>query len=81
LFGKASPTSLPSIVPLPKQSKPKPSYSLLAMSSTLDHTAESLETEKYIGLCLSLASGILIGVSFIITKKGLMETAKKGGEW
>jgi magnesium transporter len=38
-----------------------------------------LETEKYMGLALSLASGILIGISFIITKKGLLDANKKSG--
>ena len=42
-------------------------------------SGENLETDKYIGLGLSLASGVLIGVSFIITKKGLIDTAKRGG--
>jgi hypothetical protein len=41
---------------------------------------QALETGKYVGLGLSLASGVLIGVSFIITKKGLIDTAKRGGK-
>lgn len=40
--------------------------------------AQSLETEKYIGMSLALASGVLIGTSFIITKMGLMEAHASG---
>jgi hypothetical protein len=34
----------------------------------------SQESSKYIGLSLALLSGVLIGISFIITKKGLQES-------
>jgi hypothetical protein len=33
-------------------------------------------TEKWIGLSLALSSSFLIGTSFILTKKGLIETSK-----
>ncbi|ODQ81970.1 hypothetical protein BABINDRAFT_32588 [Babjeviella inositovora NRRL Y-12698] len=35
--------------------------------------------EKYIGLGLAVSSSIAIGTSFIITKKGLIDAANKGG--
>ena len=38
-----------------------------------------LEAEKLIGLTLALFSGILIGISFIITKKGLQHASKVDG--
>jgi hypothetical protein len=44
-----------------------------------DDIPSQLETEKYIGMTLALASGVLIGISFIITKRGLLEANKKGG--
>jgi hypothetical protein len=47
------------------------------MSEAVDRR---LETEKYIGLGLALASGVLIGISFIITKKGLIDAGKKPGK-
>ncbi|KAH6569687.1 hypothetical protein BASA62_004695 [Batrachochytrium salamandrivorans] len=40
---------------------------------------QQLETEKYVGLALALASSVLIGTSFIITKKGLMDSALTNG--
>ncbi|KAI8894467.1 magnesium transporter [Globomyces pollinis-pini] len=40
---------------------------------------DQLEAEKYIGMALALASGILIGISFIITKRGLIESNQKQG--
>ncbi|KAI8928072.1 magnesium transporter [Entophlyctis helioformis] len=40
---------------------------------------QRLEAEKYVGLALALTSSILIGTSFIITKKGLLDSAKNGG--
>ncbi|OAJ42133.1 hypothetical protein BDEG_25633 [Batrachochytrium dendrobatidis JEL423] len=38
-----------------------------------------MEAEKYIGLALALTSSLLIGTSFIITKKGLMDSARNNG--
>ena len=35
--------------------------------------------DKYIGLALAMSSSLAIGVSFIITKKGLMDTSSKSG--
>ncbi|KAF8473442.1 magnesium transporter NIPA-domain-containing protein [Kalaharituber pfeilii] len=35
--------------------------------------------DKYIGLALAITSSVAIGTSFIITKRGLMETAKSRG--
>jgi hypothetical protein len=35
--------------------------------------------DKYIGLALAVASSFLIGISFIITKKGLIETSLRDG--
>jgi hypothetical protein len=40
---------------------------------------QRLETEKIIGLSLALASGVLIGISFIITKRGLMDANRQSG--
>jgi magnesium transporter len=37
------------------------------------------EMNKYIGISLALMSGVLIGTSFIITKKGLMEANRNNG--
>ncbi|KAI9203943.1 magnesium transporter [Polychytrium aggregatum] len=34
---------------------------------------------KYVGLALALSSGLLIGSSFIITKKGLIQSAQQSG--
>jgi hypothetical protein len=48
------------------------------MSDPAD-VANRLETEKIIGLSLALASGVLIGVSFIITKKGLIDANRQAG--
>jgi hypothetical protein len=42
--------------------------------SSESHLEGSGETAKYIGLSLALLSGVLIGISFIITKKGLQES-------
>eukprot|EP00842_Homolaphlyctis_polyrhiza_P001073 jgi/Hompol1/1967/HPOL_002810-RA len=39
---------------------------------------QRLEAEKYVGLGLALTSSILIGTSFIITKKGLIDSARQG---
>lgn len=36
--------------------------------------------DKYIGLALAMSSSLAIGTSFIITKKGLMQTSKSGGD-
>ncbi|KAJ2147671.1 hypothetical protein IWW43_004894, partial [Coemansia sp. RSA 1935] len=33
--------------------------------------------EKYIGMALAMASSLLIGTSFVLTKKGLMETTSR----
>lgn len=33
--------------------------------------------DKYIGLALAVSSSLAVGTSFIITKKGLMDAAKK----
>lgn len=44
-------------------------------------TDQQAEADKYTGLGLALASGVLIGISFIITKKGLIESGKNGGIW
>ncbi|CAH6723912.1 hypothetical protein CLIB1444_23S00254 [[Candida] jaroonii] len=35
--------------------------------------------DKYIGLALAVSSSLAIGTSFIITKKGLMDTSRNGG--
>ncbi|KAJ2614897.1 hypothetical protein H4S08_001499 [Coemansia sp. RSA 1365] len=35
--------------------------------------------EKYIGMALAMASSLLIGTSFVLTKKGLMETTSRYG--
>lgn len=35
--------------------------------------------DKYIGLALAITSSMAIGTSFIITKRGLMDTAKQRG--
>lgn len=35
--------------------------------------------DKYIGLALAMSSSLAIGTSFIITKKGLMDTSKRNG--
>ncbi|KAJ3257266.1 hypothetical protein HK103_004820 [Boothiomyces macroporosus] len=43
-------------------------------------TDQQAEADKYTGLGLALASGVLIGISFIITKKGLIESGKNGGK-
>ncbi|KAJ3320856.1 hypothetical protein HDV06_004752 [Boothiomyces sp. JEL0866] len=43
-------------------------------------TDQQAEADKYTGLALALASGVLIGISFIITKKGLIESSKNGGK-
>jgi hypothetical protein len=48
------------------------------MSEPSDVT-QRLEAEKIIGLSLALASGVLIGVSFIITKKGLIDANRQSG--
>jgi uncharacterized membrane protein len=40
---------------------------------------EKLAAEKMIGMSLALASGVLIGISFIITKKGLMDSNRMRG--
>ncbi|KAJ3092237.1 hypothetical protein HK102_009551 [Quaeritorhiza haematococci] len=42
-------------------------------------TAGGAVDDKYVGLILAIASSFLIGVSFIITKKGLMDAARKHG--
>ncbi|KAJ1912085.1 hypothetical protein IWQ60_009763 [Tieghemiomyces parasiticus] len=39
----------------------------------------ALSQEKYIGMGLALSSSALIGVSFVLTKKGLMNTSAKYG--
>ncbi|KAJ1983489.1 hypothetical protein H4R34_001250 [Dimargaris verticillata] len=39
----------------------------------------SLTDEKYVGMGLALASSFLIGSSFVLTKKGLMNTSAKYG--
>lgn len=39
---------------------------------------DAAELNKYYGLYLALFSGILIGTSFIITKKGLLESQREG---
>jgi hypothetical protein len=49
------------------------------MSSEDQDIISRLETEKMIGLILALCSGVLIGISFIITKKGLMDSNKNPG--
>ncbi len=49
------------------------------MSEPADVT-QRLETEKMIGLSLALASGVLIGISFIITKKGLIDANRQNGK-
>lgn len=36
--------------------------------------------DKYIGLALAMSLSLAIGISFIITKKGLMDTASRGGQ-
>ena len=41
-------------------------------------TMDSSSSDKYIGLSLALSSSFLIGTSFILTKKGLMESARSG---
>lgn len=47
-------------------------------------SSERLDHEKYIGLGLALASSLLIGTSFILTKKGLLQAQegvpKQAGE-
>lgn len=35
--------------------------------------------DKYIGLILAMSSSVFIGLSFIITKKGLMNANKRHG--
>ncbi|KAJ1798631.1 hypothetical protein LPJ75_006814, partial [Coemansia sp. RSA 2598] len=35
--------------------------------------------EKYIGMALAMSSSLLIGTSFVLTKKGLMETTSRYG--
>ncbi|KAJ1830076.1 hypothetical protein LPJ73_008336, partial [Coemansia sp. RSA 2703] len=35
--------------------------------------------EKYIGMALAMSSSLLIGTSFVLTKKGLMETSSRYG--
>lgn len=40
---------------------------------------ETARLEKYIGLSLALSSSFLIGTSFILTKRGLMEVARNNG--
>jgi hypothetical protein len=40
---------------------------------------ERLGAEKIVGMILALASGVLIGISFIITKKGLIDSSKNRG--
>ena len=39
---------------------------------------QRLENDKYVGLWLALASSLLIGTSFIITKKGLIDSQRNG---
>jgi hypothetical protein len=51
----------------------------LIVYSEMAEIDSRLETEKYIGLSLALASGVLIGTSFIITKQGLTQS-QSGGE-
>lgn len=36
--------------------------------------------DKYIGLALAMSSSLAIGTSFIITKKGLLDTSRTGGD-
>jgi hypothetical protein len=36
--------------------------------------------DKYIGLILAMSSSVFIGLSFIITKKGLMNANKRHGK-
>lgn len=36
--------------------------------------------EKYIGLILAMSSSVFIGLSFIITKKGLINANKRHGK-
>lgn len=36
--------------------------------------------DKYIGLILAMSSSVFIGLSFIITKKGLMNAKRRHGE-
>ena len=45
--------------------------------NTPDPTSE--ETEKYVGLILAISSSLLIGTSFILTKKGLMDASRGNG--
>ncbi|KAF9121809.1 hypothetical protein BG015_005718, partial [Linnemannia schmuckeri] len=53
------------------------------MSSTDDaNMAASLDAQhdKYVGLMLAVSSSLMIGISFVITKKGLIDsTARHGG--
>jgi hypothetical protein len=37
--------------------------------------------DKYIGLILAMSSSVFIGLSFIITKKGLMNANKRHGKF
>lgn len=36
--------------------------------------------EKYIGLILAMSSSVFIGLSFVITKKGLVSSKKRHGK-
>ena len=51
----------------------------IEMSETNDELLSRLEAEKMVGLSLAICSGVLIGISFIITKKGLMDSNKANG--
>lgn len=51
-----------------------------ALSSPADLTGLSnMGTQKMIGLVLAIGSSLAIGTSFIITKRGLMDAAERGG--
>lgn len=53
------------------------------MSSTDDGnmvTSLDAQHDKYVGLMLAVSSSLMIGISFVITKKGLIDsTARHGG--
>lgn len=37
--------------------------------------------EKYVGLILAMSSSVFIGLSFVITKKGLLSSRKRHGKY
>lgn len=54
-----------------------PTYHTPIMSSPDEVTSLDAQHDKYVGLMLAVSSSLMIGISFVITKKGLIDSTSR----